>query len=442
MRYDEAFTFDTYAIAPVGHIVATYNFPNNHILHTLLVHFAWRAFGDHVSVVRLPALLAGLALIPATFAVTAALYDRRAALLAAALAAGFAPLVDYSVDGRGYALGILLALAALWLAAELLRRRTLWAWAAFVACCALAVYTVPIMAYAVTTVALWMAACALLARPPRVRLVIELAVALAVAAGIAVLLYSATLGQPGWSYPPPLPARWGPITDLIARVWGNWNRAAPHPLDWLVAVGFGVSLATHRRIARHPLPLALPAVVTLAGVVAFGRITPFARGWLYLLPLYLASAAAGLTWLARRAARSVRMRPSEAGFAIVAIASGVAFVAATWHAGLHGEDQVPASDNDVVGLVRRFVPPGQRALLEQHLVAISAAYYFRRSGAADLVTTALGPAERRARHVVAIVPNGTSPAAVVAAGGGRAAGPPRPLARREYVSLYDVPLAD
>src|SRR2546426_688740 len=48
MRYDEAFTFDNYAVMRVGDITSTYNFPNNHILYTLLVHFTWRLFGNHV----------------------------------------------------------------------------------------------------------------------------------------------------------------------------------------------------------------------------------------------------------------------------------------------------------------------------------------------------------------------------------------------------------
>jgi uncharacterized membrane protein len=80
--------------------------------------------------VRLPALAAGITLIPASYVVARALYDRRAGLCAAALVAAFGPLVDYSVNGRGYTLGALLVLAALWLAGRLLtsdRRVALWA---------------------------------------------------------------------------------------------------------------------------------------------------------------------------------------------------------------------------------------------------------------------------------------------------------------------------
>src|SRR5204863_4157783 len=51
MRFDESFTFLAYATHPVHHILTTYDFPNNHILHSLAVHFAWRVFGDHLPIV-------------------------------------------------------------------------------------------------------------------------------------------------------------------------------------------------------------------------------------------------------------------------------------------------------------------------------------------------------------------------------------------------------
>ena len=57
MRYDEAFTFLNYATHPVGHIVSTYDLPNNHVLYSLLAHYSWLAFGDHVWTVRLPSIL-------------------------------------------------------------------------------------------------------------------------------------------------------------------------------------------------------------------------------------------------------------------------------------------------------------------------------------------------------------------------------------------------
>ena len=45
MRYDESVTFLTFASQHLSAALASYPFPNNHFLNTLLIHFAWRAFG-------------------------------------------------------------------------------------------------------------------------------------------------------------------------------------------------------------------------------------------------------------------------------------------------------------------------------------------------------------------------------------------------------------
>src|SRR5260370_33630622 len=74
MRYDEAVTY-LYFVGRSWHTaISSYPFPNNHVLYTALAkvcsdltHVAPWAF-------RLPALLAGLAVVPLTYAVGCALY--------------------------------------------------------------------------------------------------------------------------------------------------------------------------------------------------------------------------------------------------------------------------------------------------------------------------------------------------------------------------------
>ena len=437
MRYDEAFTFDSYALFGVGHITSSYDIPNNHIFYTLLTHFSWRIFGDHVWTVRLPALIAGIALIPMSHVVGRTLYDRRAGLCAAALVAAFGPLVDYSVNGRGYTLGALLILVALWLAAKLLQESRLLLWAAFVACSTVAVYTVPTMAYGVAVVAVWMAACALWGTR-RWRLVAELGLACALTAGLSLLLYSAVLGQAGWNAVEPVPVAWSPIWDLVSRVWENWNSDAPHPLDWIVAGCFLVATVLHRRVARHPVPVVAAVVVTILAIIAFGRLPPYPRNWLFLLPLYLIPAGAGMSWLTARI--RVRALPdgavTAAATACVAIALGIATLASE----LRNADTPPTSDNDIVGLLRRFVPSGQRAAIDPVYVAVPTNYYFRRFGGGELASAGIGPAERRSGHVIVVVARNVPIDAALRFFNARPAGPPRRLVHR-YVDIYDAPIA-
>jgi 4-amino-4-deoxy-L-arabinose transferase-like glycosyltransferase len=77
------------------------------VLHTLLVWITTRA-GDALWIARLPAFLAGVAIIPATWLAVARI-DPARRLLAAALAAGATPLVEYSAQARGYTIFALCA---------------------------------------------------------------------------------------------------------------------------------------------------------------------------------------------------------------------------------------------------------------------------------------------------------------------------------------------
>ena len=91
----------------------------------------------------------------------------------------------------------------------------------------------------------------------------------------------------------PLAREWGPVTGLAGDVFENWNRAAPHPLDWLIAAGFVGSLFVDWRLAAA-------SIAVLLGVILLGPIAPFVRSWLFVLPLYLIQASAGLAWATRR----------------------------------------------------------------------------------------------------------------------------------------------
>src|SRR6516165_8653441 len=119
MRSDEAYTYNEYATRSLYDAVSLYTFPNNHLLHTLLVHLTVRWFGGAPWAVRLPAMLAGLALIPATYAMVRQLVDSRSALFAAAFVTASDPLISYSVNARGYTLLCLITVLFVWSASRL-----------------------------------------------------------------------------------------------------------------------------------------------------------------------------------------------------------------------------------------------------------------------------------------------------------------------------------
>lgn len=145
MRFDEAYTYLYFASQSWTRIVSDYSLPNNHILHSLLVHFCVRLWGNAPAVIRLPSLLAGIAVIPATYAAGRCFVDEPSALLAAGLVSTSTALTLYATDARGYSLVCLCFLALLVLAQYIAHSRNIAAWTLFVLFAVIGLYTIPIM---------------------------------------------------------------------------------------------------------------------------------------------------------------------------------------------------------------------------------------------------------------------------------------------------------
>ena len=157
MRYDEAITFVEYASRPFYVALSFYNTPNNHVFHTLLVRLAYLALGNHPWALRLPVLLAGLCLMPATYAAARSLYDsEQRSLLAAALVASSSMLIEYSTNARGYEIVCLLFMIMIPVGAYALRCRNWAAWLLLAVVSALGFYTIPIMLYPFGGLVVWL----------------------------------------------------------------------------------------------------------------------------------------------------------------------------------------------------------------------------------------------------------------------------------------------
>jgi hypothetical protein len=84
----------------------------------------------------------------------------------------------------------------------------------------------------------------------------------------------------------------GELAHSLAQTWSFWNRDIPFPLAALLLMGF--TMATVEDVRRRRVPLGPLAVGVCLGLVLLQRVAPFERVWLFLLPLYLSLAAAGL----------------------------------------------------------------------------------------------------------------------------------------------------
>jgi hypothetical protein len=90
------------------------------------------------------------------------------------------------------------------------------------------------------------------------------------------------------------------LPDSLARTWQLWNRDFPFYLQILLVSGAFLALVMHRRIGKFPIALFAVALIVSGLLVLIGRTAPYPRVWLWLLPLYLVTASAGLNWLMTR----------------------------------------------------------------------------------------------------------------------------------------------
>ena len=137
----------------------SYESPNNHVLHTLAAYLSVTVLGIEPWAVRMPAFLAGVAIIPvgATLArrLVWSLTERLSAgnlagLWAAALLAGSSILVEYSINARGYSMLCLATLVQGLFGLSIGRNvRNVRAWLGWALTGALGLYVMPTMAYAI-----------------------------------------------------------------------------------------------------------------------------------------------------------------------------------------------------------------------------------------------------------------------------------------------------
>jgi hypothetical protein len=299
LRVDESETFLSYASRPLYVGLSWYPAPNNHLLHTMLVHFSWQLFGEREWAVRLPALFAGILVIPVTCWAARALYDKHAALIAASLVTAASPLISYSVDGRGYTMVAVFFLLLLIVSQYLLEHPSQPAWLLWVVIASCGCFTIPTMLYPIATAALWMLLCS------RGRLLPGLCIALAATGIISVLLYVPVLVASGWgalfsnSYVKSKGFAFL-FENLPANASLNWRfltADVPTPLVWLLIAGFVTALVFHRRLPGYGVPVPLAAALCIAPLLLVQRVLPPARVWIFLVPLGAAATGAGLWFL-------------------------------------------------------------------------------------------------------------------------------------------------
>lgn len=341
--YDEAYTFTEFAQHSFRQVISDYHVPNNHVFQTILVRISFLIFGAAPWALRIPVVLAGLALVPATYVLARQLYDPEKGLISASLVASSPALIIFSVTARGYMLVTLFTILTLILGLYVSRHKNLFAWAWLILFTALGFYSIPIMLYPFGVLVTWLVLLGVKKEISSeykgvVHWIKYLAVASIAAGAITILLYSPILFTNGIfnffngarvvnSIPigiflEGLP---GKIKDVLFT-WRDWHFNTPRAVEYILMPGVLFSLIFHRRISNVRTALQAAFFTALITLLLIQRPNSIARIWLWTLPLFLIWAAAG--WMAlieqlfRLGTRTYKLRIVFAGLCIVVALGG------------------------------------------------------------------------------------------------------------------------
>jgi uncharacterized membrane protein len=328
MRIDESATFVKFAIKPLYIGLTHYPYPNNHIFHTFLVHISYLLFGNQPWVIRLPALFAGILLVPASYMVTRIFYNKHAALLTAGIVASSSMLIYYSTDARGYTLIGLIFLIILALGAYLKHNRNSGAWFLFAILSAVGFYTIPIMLYPFGIVITWLFLSIIFkdTNLNRSHLLKDLFVSLIITTLLTFVLYAPVFLVSGFkaviankfTVSAPFSLFIEEVPRTLNSLWNGWHRDMPFVMNFLLVIGFLASLVFHKRLSVHRVPIVMAVILWCIPVVIFMQKVPYERVWLFLLPIYIGLAFSGVTYLLKPIESKISNHRS-AIFAILAI---------------------------------------------------------------------------------------------------------------------------
>ena len=147
--YDEIVTYVKYVKMPLGDLLTTYDSENQHFLFSVLAHFCFLLFGDHVWAVRLPSVGFGVGSIWILYQLGRHVGSEREGMLAATLLTFSYHHIWFSQNARGYSGLLFWVLLSSWIFLRALPDRQPTLWLLYAVAVALGMYTHATMLFVV-----------------------------------------------------------------------------------------------------------------------------------------------------------------------------------------------------------------------------------------------------------------------------------------------------
>lgn len=393
MRYDESETLLQFVHGGLARALR-YPSPNNHVLNTLLERVSCFFMGPTPLAVRLPAFVAGLLLVPATFAVSRRMNQGRGGFVAALCIAVSPFLVLYATNGRGYSLLALLVMIVIGVSLGQDGRQVSGRWGMAALLSAMGMLVMPSMLFPVASVCAWVATCLALETKDW-RCVSNYLLAYGVSTvAMTLLLYTPVVLASGGFVPLtsnrfvaslPMDQFVVAVIPHMQQTVGDFLRDVPSIICALVFIAgiWGTFVSFRER--QYALALLLPMfLVGTAALFFVKQSIPFSRTWIYFIPVLAISVDAGGTFFFARI--PVRMR-MVAGTTCVIAGALIAFSLISSRAIAKYPDTGSFSDaKTVAGYLAPAMSRGDVVCAQQPADVPTAYYLWRDVSVADYLS--------------------------------------------------------
>tara|TARA_B100000686_G_scaffold299929_1_gene334083 strand:+ start:1050 stop:3089 length:2040 start_codon:yes stop_codon:yes gene_type:complete len=307
---DELASASIWAQMPYAQIPVNYQFPNNHIFHTLLISFLLKTFGPYSFIIRMPVLIAGVASLILTFLCALRITANWAAAVAALTFTAFAASpVYYSSNARGYALLMVFALLTMWWlhpflisikssVSDTIEKASWPIYFGLFLVWSLGTWTVPTFVYFEGMLAIWLFGALLLSQESNRLVLLKIFIILLIAIGLFFVQYFVII-QPEMLKVAISNAAASTSGKFFPQLLNEWTRPWEFcGLLFIALAWFGVTAIVQR---SRRLGLALVATIVLppflgwfVGSIGLTKSVPDPRVFHYCIPFFYMAVATGL----------------------------------------------------------------------------------------------------------------------------------------------------